>query len=63
MEKRRGVGMFVTDQAAQKLLTAERARFLTEEWPQVLERIRQLGLDPAQLIANDQQRFGANSHD
>lgn len=63
VEKRRGVGMFVTDQAAQKLLTAERARFLTEEWPQVLERIRQLGLDPAQLIANDQQRFGANSHD
>ena len=63
VEKRRGVGMFVTDQAAQKLLTAERARFLNEEWPQVLERIRQLGLDPMQLMASDQQRFGAPSND
>ncbi|MDO5504731.1 MAG: GntR family transcriptional regulator [Pseudoxanthomonas suwonensis] len=50
VEKRRGLGMFVTDGAARKLLDSERERFLTEEWPLVLERIQRLGLDPQELI-------------
>lgn len=50
VEKRRGLGMFVTDEAARKLLASERQRFLTEEWPQVLERIQRLGLDAKELI-------------
>jgi len=50
VEKRRGLGMYVTEQASKKLLGNERERFLTEEWPQVLERIRLLGLTPEELL-------------
>lgn len=63
VEKRRGIGMFVTESAAQKLLNAERDHFLTVEWPQMLERIRQLGLDPLSLLQSDQQRFGKSDHE
>jgi len=44
VEKRRGLGMFMTPEAAQTLRGNERARFLNEEWPAVLERIQRLGL-------------------
>ena len=44
VEKRRGLGMYVTEGAREKLLQTERERFLREEWPQVLERIQRLGL-------------------
>jgi GntR family transcriptional regulator len=50
VEKRRGLGMFVTDGAREALLRSERERFLREEWPLVLERIQRLGLDPAELL-------------
>ncbi|MEZ0470225.1 GntR family transcriptional regulator [Luteimonas salinilitoris] len=50
VEKRRGLGMFVTDEASKKLLANERERFLTEEWPQVLERIQRLGLTTEDLL-------------
>lgn len=50
VEKRRGLGMFVTEGASEKLLASERERFLNEEWPQVLERISRLGLSPEQLL-------------
>lgn len=50
VEKRRGVGMYVTVGAHDKLLSTERERFLREEWPAMLERIRRLGLDPAALL-------------
>lgn len=50
VEKRRGLGMYVTDGAHEKLLTSERERFLREEWPAVLERIRRLGLAPESLL-------------
>src|SRR5687768_17897964 len=52
VEKRRGLGMYVTDGARDKLLSSERERFLREEWPLVLDRIRRLGLDPAELIGS-----------
>jgi len=44
VEKRRGLGMFVTEEAAKKLLATERERFLKEEWPAVATRIARLGL-------------------
>ena len=44
VEKRRGLGMYVTEEASKKLLSSERQRFLNEEWPLVLERIQRLGL-------------------
>ncbi len=50
VEKRRGLGMYVTEEASKKLLLNERERFLREEWPQVLERIRLLGLTPEKLL-------------
>jgi GntR family transcriptional regulator len=50
VEKRRGLGMYVTEGAPEKLLASERARFLSEEWPAMLERIRRLGLDLEQLL-------------
>ena len=50
VEKRRGLGMFVTDEAARKLRGSERERFLTEEWPTVAERIERLGLSIEELL-------------
>lgn len=49
VEKRRGVGMYMTESALDKLLANERQRFIEEEWPAMLERIRRLGLDVQQL--------------
>ncbi len=51
VEKKRGRGMFVTPGARAKLTLDERDRFLATEWPRVVTRIEQLGLDPAQLLA------------
>ena len=50
VEKRRGLGMYVTEGASEKLLTSERERFLQEEWPLVLERIQRLGLSLDRLM-------------
>lgn len=50
VEKRRGLGMYVTEEAAKKLLASERDRFLREEWPLVLERIQRLGLSMRELL-------------
>ncbi len=50
VEKRRGLGMFVTEEAAKKLLISERERFLNDEWPAVAERINRLGLSTEELL-------------
>jgi GntR family transcriptional regulator len=50
VEKRRGIGMYVSEGASEKLLASERERFMREEWPALLERIRRLGLDLEQLL-------------
>jgi len=50
VEKRRGLGMFVTEEASKKLLASERQRFLHEEWPAVAERIQRLGLSTEDLL-------------
>jgi len=50
VEKRRGLGMYVTEGAPEKLLASERDRFLREEWPQVVERINRLGLKIEELL-------------
>jgi len=50
VEKRRGLGMFVIEGARDKLMEAERARFIDEEWPRVMETIRRLGLDVDALL-------------
>ena len=50
VEKRRGLGMYVTDSARNQLRNNERDRFLKEEWPLILERIQRLGFEPAELL-------------
>ena len=50
VEKRRGLGMYVTEGAPEKLLASERDRFLQDEWPAMVERIQRLGLDMKTLL-------------
>jgi GntR family transcriptional regulator len=50
VEKRRGLGMFVSAGAAKALMKDERQRFLDEEWPKVYATIQRLGLSPADLL-------------
>lgn len=50
VEKRRGRGMFVRDGARVRLLANERERFLSEEWPAILETIKRLELDRTELL-------------
>lgn len=58
VEKRRGLGMFVCDGAKQQLVESERQKFLTEEWPAMVNRIRQLGLDMTQLLQLSAEKEG-----
>jgi GntR family transcriptional regulator len=50
VEKQRGLGMFVKVGARAQLLESERTKFLEEEWPALLNRIEQLGLDINKLL-------------
>lgn len=51
VEVRRGVGMMVARGAAERLRQAERDSFLREEWPPIRDRLRRLGIAPAELLA------------
>ena len=50
VEVQRGVGMYVAAGAAERLRLAERTRFVEREWPEILERMERLGIDPAELL-------------
>lgn len=50
---KRGVGMFVAPGARARLRDSERKRFVEEEWPEVRQRMKQLGLDPAALLGRE----------
>ncbi|RKF22481.1 GntR family transcriptional regulator [Altericroceibacterium spongiae] len=52
----RGVGMFVTHGAAEKLRAAEKKRFLEEEWPEIRSRMQRLGIDTRSLLSDQQLR-------
>jgi len=54
VEKRRGLGMFVSPGARKALMKDERQRFLEEDWPKVYATIQRLGLSAEEL-----QRAGA----
>lgn len=49
LENRRGLGLYVLPGARQRLKRLERERFLSQEWPQLRQRLRRLGLSPEQL--------------
>lgn len=44
LEMRRGLGMYVSPGARERLRKLERNQFLEREWPAVIERIDRLGL-------------------
>jgi len=50
VEKRRGMGMYVTEGARAALLAHEREKFLTEDWPAITARIAALGLSANELL-------------
>jgi GntR family transcriptional regulator len=50
VEKKRGLGMFVKSGARDLLLSGEREKFLSEEWPRVAATIQRLGLKPQELL-------------
>ncbi|HMM58437.1 MAG: GntR family transcriptional regulator [Proteobacteria bacterium] len=52
VEKRRGLGMYVSEGARAALMKSERERFLKEEWPAVFARIQRMNLDLATLVKN-----------
>jgi GntR family transcriptional regulator len=58
VEKRRGLGMFIRTGARQKLMESERQKFLTDEWPAMVIRIQQLGLDSNKLLQSVKEKEG-----
>lgn len=50
VEKRRGLGMYVTDGARSALMKSEREHFLNEEWPSLFARMERMGLDLETLL-------------
>jgi GntR family transcriptional regulator len=58
VETRRGLGMFVKPGARDVLLTGEREKFLTEEWPRISARIQRLGLSAEELLDPPSRRKG-----
>lgn len=61
VEKKRGLGMFVTAGAKTKLLKNERQRFLDQEWPLVVASINRLGLSMEELL-NKAEKKKAKAH-
>jgi GntR family transcriptional regulator len=50
VEKRRGLGMYVTEGARGALMKSERDRFLSDEWPELYARLARLGLSLKDLM-------------
>jgi GntR family transcriptional regulator len=63
VEKRRGVGMFITPGARDLLLNGERQKFLAEQWPRIRATIQRLGLSPQALLNSDGQPSSTSSRD
>jgi GntR family transcriptional regulator len=61
VEKKRGLGMFVKDGARTLLLTAERQKFLEEQWPRVYATIQRLGLKAEELLNADNRQRSADA--
>ena len=56
VETKRGLGMFVTAGARNRLLQGERQKFLAQEWPRIAETIQRLGITPKELLAAAKRR-------
>lgn len=55
VETRRGLGIYVRPGARDKLRTAERDRFLNDEWPRLRARLQRLGIRPGDLQWENEQ--------
>ena len=53
VEKKRGLGMFVTEGSRAKLLAHERAKFINEDWPRIRAQIEALELDINTLLGKE----------
>ncbi len=53
VEKRRGLGMYVTGGGRAALLQHERNRFLREDWPRIRSQIAALGLTTRDLMDSE----------
>jgi len=60
VEKKRGLGMFVCEGAKRQLINSEREKFLTEEWPAMVTRIQQLGLNLDDLLESSSKQEGTS---
>lgn len=58
IEKRRGLGVYVTGGAREARLRSDRERFLREEWPSLYARLKRLGLDVQTLVEESNKREG-----
>jgi GntR family transcriptional regulator len=56
VETRRGRGMFIQPGARDRLMRAERQKFLEEQWPVIYETIQRLGLKPQELLKSGPAR-------
>ena len=56
VESRRGLGMYVRPGAKERILAAERKRFLADEWPRVHATIQRLGLSAEELLKRGGKR-------
>ena len=50
IEKRRGVGMFVSDGAVQRLIDIEKDKFYATELPTILKRINELNISKEEVF-------------
>ena len=62
VEKRRGLGMFVSAGASSALHRDERRRFLEQDWPKVRATIERLGLSSAELLSIPAAQAHAQAH-
>jgi GntR family transcriptional regulator len=56
VETRRGRGMFINQGAREQLLQGERQKFLSEEWPRIVQTMKRLGLTPEELLEADEEK-------
>jgi GntR family transcriptional regulator len=61
LEKRRGLGMFVTIGARGSLTNNEQQRFIEEDVPAFAQRVQLLGLDMDEIVAQLLTDAGENS--
>lgn len=57
IEKRRGLGMFILPDAVKRLSAAERNIFLTQELPELIDKIKQLDIAVEDVIELIQQGY------